>query len=295
MKKVRSLQSCLLRLRYAVFCFGKTFRTRKMHSPIKDVTTSLKDENTFTVINDEGEEVVCNVLFTFDCDDESRHYIVYTDSSKDSEGNVQVYASMCDLQYGDEMELLPIQTDEEWALIESILTDIQEKLKNEEPVDSADEDVEDNEEDGTLESLPVAIAKRLSDWSEKFHFPIGALLPYIVGIVLFWLVRNEQLPIWADAVFVFLELVLMKVSYNGIEDTHFVISWIITAYLYMANLMFLLDPLIAKLFRSTARVTFEPWGLRGVVIVVSIGFILRTRLKQKKRQGHGARKKLNKM
>ena len=44
MKKARSLQLQLLRLQYALFCYGKTFRTRKMYSPAKETTDSLKDK-----------------------------------------------------------------------------------------------------------------------------------------------------------------------------------------------------------------------------------------------------------
>lgn len=96
------------------------------------------------MINDEGQEVVCNVLFTFDNADESRHYIVYTDNTQDQEGNVKVYASMYDPPQEDQMELLPIETPEEWAVIEDILTSIQEEIKNGEHVDSEDEDEDDD-------------------------------------------------------------------------------------------------------------------------------------------------------
>lgn len=44
MKKARSLQLQLLRLRYALFCYGKTIHTRKMYSPAKETTDSLKDK-----------------------------------------------------------------------------------------------------------------------------------------------------------------------------------------------------------------------------------------------------------
>ena len=277
MKKARSLQSQLLRLRYALFCVGKTFRTRKMHSPAKETTDSFKDKNTFSVINDEGREVVCDVLFTFDSDDEKRHYIVYTDNSKDSEGNVQVFASMYDPQHGDEMELLPIETDEEWALIESILTDIQEKIRNGEHVDSADENVEDDEEDETLESLPFAIAMRLSDWSDRLHFPVWAILPYIIGVVLFRLLCTNPLPILGEFGFVLVELLLMRISYDDIEGTHVAISMmIVVTGLYLGILMLVLGPL----FPNTTSVTFEPWLFQGSVIVVSIVLLLRARWKK---------------
>lgn len=62
----------------------------------------MEDKNTFTVINEEGKEVVCNVLFTFDSDETKKSYIVYTDNTKDNQGNIQVYASI----YNKEQEVI---------------------------------------------------------------------------------------------------------------------------------------------------------------------------------------------
>ena len=90
----------------------------------------MEDKNTFTVINEEGKEVVCNVLFTFDSDETKKSYIVYTDNTKDKQGNIQVYASIYDPKQEDNMELLPIETDKEWKVIETILESLQEEIKN---------------------------------------------------------------------------------------------------------------------------------------------------------------------
>ena len=90
----------------------------------------MEDKNTFTVINVEGKEVVCNVLFTFDSDETKKSYIVYTDNTKDKQGNIQVYASIYDPKQEDNMELLPIETDKEWKVIETILESLQEEIRN---------------------------------------------------------------------------------------------------------------------------------------------------------------------
>ncbi|MBQ8891414.1 MAG: DUF1292 domain-containing protein [Bacilli bacterium] len=91
---------------------------------------SLENKNTFTVINDEGREILCNVLFTFDSDETKKSYIVYTDNTKDNEGNIKVYASIYDPKSMDNMELLPIETEKEWKVIETILESIQEEIRN---------------------------------------------------------------------------------------------------------------------------------------------------------------------
>ena len=90
----------------------------------------MENKNTFTVINNEGREVTCNVLFTFDSDETKKSYIVYTDNTKDEKGNIKVYASIYDPNSVDSMELLPIETEKEWKVIETILESIQEEIKN---------------------------------------------------------------------------------------------------------------------------------------------------------------------
>lgn len=87
-------------------------------------------ENTFKVINDRGEEIMCDVLFTFDSEETKKSYIVYTDNSKDETGNIQVFASIYDPSQ-ENQKLEPITTEEEWKVIETILNTLQETIKKE--------------------------------------------------------------------------------------------------------------------------------------------------------------------
>ena len=89
----------------------------------------MNEKNSFTVINDEGKEVVCDVLFTFDSEETGKSYIAYTDNTKDETGNVQVYASIYNPEE-DNPELKPIESDKEWKVIETILETLQEEVKN---------------------------------------------------------------------------------------------------------------------------------------------------------------------
>ena len=88
----------------------------------------MEKENTFTIINKEGQEVTCEVLFTFESDETKKNYIVYTDNTKDEEGNIKVYASIYTPE-GENKELMPIETEREWRVIETILESIQEESK----------------------------------------------------------------------------------------------------------------------------------------------------------------------
>lgn len=86
------------------------------------------ENNTFKVINNEGQEVTCDILFTFDSDETKKSYIVYTDNSKDEAGNIQVFASIYDPKQ-ENPKLDPIETDAEWKIIETILDTLQEEIK----------------------------------------------------------------------------------------------------------------------------------------------------------------------
>ena len=85
----------------------------------------MKEEQmTFKVVNEEGKEIECEVLFTFESDETKKNYIVYTDNTLDDEGNTKVYASIYNPNE-EETKLLPIESDKEWKIIETILEELQ--------------------------------------------------------------------------------------------------------------------------------------------------------------------------
>lgn len=87
-----------------------------------DGTLSYSDEepDTIVMVDDEGNEVECEVLFTFDCEDTGKSYMVYTDNTMDENGDMNVYASIVS---DDSDELLPIETEEEQEMIEELMED----------------------------------------------------------------------------------------------------------------------------------------------------------------------------
>ena len=85
----------------------------------------MKEKTNFTVLDDKGNEVTCEVLFTFDSEETNKSYMVYTDNTTDDEGNVKVYASIFDPN-AEKTELIPIESDREWKIVETILDTIQE-------------------------------------------------------------------------------------------------------------------------------------------------------------------------
>ena len=87
------------------------------------------NEMTFKILNDDGTETECEILFTFESDETKKNYIVYTDNSVDEEGNTSVFASTFNLdEDGGVDKLLPIETEAEWEVIEYYLEKLQEEF-----------------------------------------------------------------------------------------------------------------------------------------------------------------------
>lgn len=85
-------------------------------------------KNSFSMIDQDGKEVVYDVLFTFESDETKKNYIVYTDNTRDEVGNIQVYASIYDPE-NPNSKLEAITTDKEWKVIETILETLQEEVR----------------------------------------------------------------------------------------------------------------------------------------------------------------------
>lgn len=88
----------------------------------------MNKENTFKVIDKDGKEIEFEVLFTFESDETKKNYMVYTDNTKDENDNVRVYASVF-VPDAEPLELLPVETEREWKIIETILESIEEENK----------------------------------------------------------------------------------------------------------------------------------------------------------------------
>ena len=81
------------------------------------------------VKDNEGKDIECDILFTFDSETNDKSYVVYTDNTKDELGNTKVYANTYNKDE-DNGELGTIETDEEWAIIEQIFSSINAKKED---------------------------------------------------------------------------------------------------------------------------------------------------------------------
>lgn len=73
----------------------------------------------FKVVENE-KEIECEIVLTFRDENNDINYIVYTDGTKDSDGELEVYASRY-LEENNKYILCPIQDESEWNLIDNML------------------------------------------------------------------------------------------------------------------------------------------------------------------------------
>ena len=87
-------------------------------------------KNAFSMLDENGNEIIYDVLFTFESEETNKNYIVYTDNKIDEvTGNIEVYASIYDPD-DPKSKLEAIETEKEWKVIETILETLQEEVKN---------------------------------------------------------------------------------------------------------------------------------------------------------------------
>lgn len=74
----------------------------------------MLETNTMFVVDENGEEKEMEILFTFENEDKTRKYVVFVDPEGDEDN---VFASA----YDDNGNLIPVDTDEEWEMIEEVI------------------------------------------------------------------------------------------------------------------------------------------------------------------------------
>lgn len=83
------------------------------------------EEQQITLIDDQGNEELYQVLFTFDSEDYGKSYVLLYPTSaeeEDEEVDIQAFSFTSD-DAGDASkgDLFPIEDDEEWEMVEEVL------------------------------------------------------------------------------------------------------------------------------------------------------------------------------
>lgn len=88
------------------------------------------EDNKLVVVDEKGNEIEMEILFTFDDDARKKKYVIYFNPNDKQEN---LYASI----YDDEGHLYPIEDDEEWDMVEEVIgTFMEENSTDEENDDS---------------------------------------------------------------------------------------------------------------------------------------------------------------
>ena len=86
----------------------------------------MAEKAIMTVINENNEIMDVDVLFTFKNTATGKCYIVYTENTTDENGDTEVFASIFDPD-DKTLTLHPIETETEWALLESKLREYERR------------------------------------------------------------------------------------------------------------------------------------------------------------------------
>ena len=83
---------------------------------------SNNDENLITLIDEDGNEQLFKELFTFDSDDYGKSYILIYPAEQENDDSVDIQAYIvADNEDGDGQDLVPIEDDKEWDMVEQVL------------------------------------------------------------------------------------------------------------------------------------------------------------------------------
>lgn len=87
---------------------------------------SLEPKERIIIPDENGEEHLFEVLFSFDVDETEKTYIAVTPVEQSESEEVEVFAFRYELKDNDDndLALFPIETDEEWDLVEEMLNTI---------------------------------------------------------------------------------------------------------------------------------------------------------------------------
>lgn len=97
---------------------------------VQEVLNTLVDEfsddqtNYMTLTNEDGEDIYCHILHRFNV--EGKSYLFYAIDEEGEEPSEVFASAYIAGENGEVSELLPIETDAEWAMIEKVLASLAE-------------------------------------------------------------------------------------------------------------------------------------------------------------------------
>lgn len=94
---------------------------------------ALEEKERIIIPDENGDEHLFEVLFTFDVDDTEQSYIAVVPVEQAEDEEVEVYAFRYEEKESDEdLSLFPIEDDDEWEMVEEMLQTLAEEEEEDE-------------------------------------------------------------------------------------------------------------------------------------------------------------------
>lgn len=88
-------------------------------------------DGVFVIQGADGNDIMCQLLFSFENENTGKVYIVYTDGSEDENGELNVFASAVEEYINDEdVTFTAITTPDEWAEVDEKLNEYLAEERN---------------------------------------------------------------------------------------------------------------------------------------------------------------------
>ena len=98
-----------------------------------------KEQLSFSVLSEDGKVTEYELILAYHNEANGKDYMVYTDNSLDENGDINTFASIY-IPNTNPVELIPIETDEEWDLIGELLESYCEDQYDGEDYDKYDDE-----------------------------------------------------------------------------------------------------------------------------------------------------------
>ncbi|WP_025727932.1 DUF1292 domain-containing protein [Atopobacter phocae] len=87
-----------------------------------EIFEASSEDNFLTIIDEEGQEVLYQILFSFESEDFEKSYVIVYPASEADDESIELHAfSFVEDENGKQGELFPIESEEEWDMIDEVL------------------------------------------------------------------------------------------------------------------------------------------------------------------------------
>ena len=100
-------------------------RCAMMKANVKKEQQTMFENGTFAVLGPDGKQVQCDVLFTYDCEDNGRSYVVFTTGEGAQQ---QLFANRYAAREDGQPALFPLENEQEYQIIRLCFAELKAKL-----------------------------------------------------------------------------------------------------------------------------------------------------------------------